>query len=177
MDSALLLYYLLKADVSLTCYTMIDEGNKVNNNKESAEYIVNLMETKTSKKILGHTFQGYTKVGNDKREKMTTYYTNLINAGTIDCLITGTSQHLTSVEDTWNQKDIVKESDSVWNTANNVYRPFLAKDKSWIKTCCDSCNLTDELVKNTISCISTKITAPCKDCLWCAEKYASFGSY
>lgn len=178
MDSALLLYYLLKADISLTCYTMVDAGNKVNNNTEAAKYVVNLMETKTSKSTLGHVFQNYTKTSaKDKRAQMATYYTSLFDAGTVDCLITGTTQHLDTVWDKWAQKDPVKESDSVWNTANNVYRPFLAEDKSWIKTCCDSCNLTDELVKNTISCISTHHAAPCKNCLWCEEKYSVFGAY
>ena len=40
IDSALLLYYLLKSDISLTCYTMVDLSKKINNNIEAAKYVV-----------------------------------------------------------------------------------------------------------------------------------------
>ena len=180
IDSALLLYYLLKSDISLTCYTMVDISNKVNNNIEAAKYVVNLMETKTSKSTLGHIFQDFTITTNkDKRLNMREYYKSLIDAETIDCLILGTTQDLSEItEPSYNsQRDTSKLERSEWDTVNNVYRPFLKKDKSWIKTCCDSCGLTKELVSNTMSCVSMNKTAPCKDCLWCAEKYAVFSSY
>ena len=178
VDSALLLYYLLKADFEITCYTMVDEGNKVNSNIDAAKYVVNLMETKTSKTIKNHVFQGYTKTEkNDKRNQMRIYYTKLFDEGAIDCLVTGTSKDLTSIDDKWGERDRVKLNDSVWNKENTVYRPFLQNDKKWIKTCCDSCGLTSELIANTLSCISNTIKAPCKNCLWCAEKYDVFSSY
>ena len=179
IDSALLLYYLLKNDYKVKCYTLIDKNN--DNNREAATAVKELIETKTSKTVMSHDFYEYIKENpKDKKTQMTKIWTGLIADKSVDCIISGGSQHLSSVKDTWGQKDSDKTSEKVWTESEVydsyvIYRPFLSYDKSWIKTCCDACNLTEELLKITVSCLNKP--APCKNCLWCAEKYEIFKCY
>ena len=138
--------------------------------------VKDLIEKKTSKTVKHLEFIEYEKDRIDgKREKMIEVYNSLFNSKKIDCLLVGSTQYLKNIEDKWNQADKLKPSDTVW-TKDVVYRPFLSYDKSWIKKGCDINGLTDDLVKSTVSCVSAR-SYPCKDCLWCAEKYAIFGSY
>ncbi len=174
IDSALLLYYLLNQDYEVKCYTLIDKNN--DNNRQAATDVKDLIEKKTSKTVKHLEFIEYEKDRIDgKREKMIEVYNSLFNSKKIDCLLVGSTQYLKNIEDKWNQADKLKPSDTVW-TKDVVYRPFLSYDKSWIKKGCDINGLTDDLVKSTVSCVSAQ-SYPCKDCLWCAEKYAIFGSY
>tara|TARA_B100000085_G_scaffold279138_1_gene301991 strand:- start:700 stop:1296 length:597 start_codon:yes stop_codon:yes gene_type:complete len=174
IDSALLLYYLLNQGYKVKCYTLVDKDN--DNNIRPAIDVMNLIEEKTGKTIENFEFIKYKKDHKyDKREKITEIYTDLFNSEKIDCLLTGATQYLKNIEDKWNQADKLKSSDTVW-TNNIVYRPFLNYDKSWIKKGCDANGLTDDLVKITVSCVST-YSYPCKDCLWCAEKYTVFECY
>ena len=110
---------------------------------------------------------------------MTEIWTNLFNSNTIDCILTGAIQYLKSIDDKWNQVDKKKATDTKWMKGNGTYityRPFLEHDKTWIKQGCDANELTDNLVKISVSCNSTS-TPPCKDCLPCAKKYQAFGCY
>jgi len=174
IDSALLLYYLLNQEYKVKCYTLVDKNN--DNNMQAAFDVMELIEEKTGKTIEHFEFIKYKKdYENDKREKMNEIYTNLLNSEKIDCLLTGATQYLKNIEDKWNQADKLKSSDTVW-TNNLVYRPFLNYDKSWIKKCCDANGLTDNLLKTTVSCVNAQ-SYPCKNCLWCTEKYTVFGCY
>ena len=178
IDSALLLYYLLNQDYKIKCYTLIDKNN--DNNRQAATDIKDLIENKTGKTVEHFEFIEYEKDHEQgKREKMTEIWTNLFNSNTIDCILTGATQYLKSIDDKWNQGDKKKATDTKWMKGSGTYityRPFLEHDKTWIKQGCDANELTDNLVKITVSCVSTS-TPPCKDCLWCAEKYQVFGCY
>ena len=178
IDSALLLYYLLNQDYKIKCYTAIDKNN--DNNRQAATDIKDLIEKKTGKTVEHFEFIEYEKDHEKgKREKMTEIWTNLFNSNTIDCILTGAIQYLKSIDDKWNQVDKKKATDTKWMKGNGTYityRPFLEHDKTWIKQGCDANELTDNLVKISVSCNSTS-TPPCKDCLPCAEKYQAFGCY
>ena len=178
IDSALLLYYLLNQDYKIKCYTAIDKNN--DNNRQAATDIKDLIEKKTGKTVEHFEFIEYEKDHEKgKREKMTEIWTNLFNSNTIDCILTGAIQYLKSIDDKWNQVDKKKATDTKWMKGNGTYityRPFLEHDKTWIKQGCDANDLTDSLVKISVSCNSTS-TPPCKDCLPCAEKYQAFGCY
>ena len=178
IDSALLLYYLLNQDYKIKCYTAIDKNN--DNNRQAATDIKDLIEKKTGKTVEHFEFIEYEKDHEKgKREKMTEIWTNLFNSNTIDCILTGAIQYLKSIDDKWNQVDKKKATDTKWMKGNGTYityRPFLEHDKTWIKQGCDVNELTDNLVKISVSCNSTS-TPPCKDCLPCAEKYQAFGCY
>ena len=178
IDSALLLYYLLNQDYKIKCYTLIDKNN--DNNRQAATDIKDLIEKKTGKTVEHFEFIEYEKDHEQgKREKMTEIWTNLFNSNTIDCILTGAIQYLKSIDDKWNQVDKKKATDTKWMKGNGTYityRPFLEHDKTWIKQGCDANELTDNLVKISVSCNSTS-TPPCKDCLPCAEKYQAFGCY
>ena len=178
IDSALLLYYLLNQDYKIKCYTAIDKNN--DNNRQAATDIKDLIEKKTGKTVEHFEFIEYEKDHEKgKREKMTEIWTNLFNSNTIDCILTGAIQYLKSIDDKWNQVDKKKATDTKWMKGNGTYityRPFLEHDKTWIKQGCDANELTDNLVKISVSCNSTS-TPPCKDCLPCAEKYQVFGCY
>ena len=178
IDSALLLYYLLNQDYKVKCYTLIDKNN--DNNRQAATNVKALIEKKTGKTVEHFEFIEYEKDHkHGKREKMVEAYTNLFNSEKIDCILTGATQYLKNVDDKWNQSDKLKSTDTEWMKGNGTYityRPFLNYDKSWIKKGCDANALTDDLVKVTVSCVSSK-SPPCKNCLWCAEKYQVFGCY
>ena len=178
IDSALLLYYLLNQDYKIKCYTAIDKNN--DNNRQAATDIKDLIEKKTGKTVEHFEFIEYEKDHEKgKREKMTEIWTNLFNSNTIDCILTGAIQYLKSIDDKWNQVDKKKATDTKWMKGNGTYityRTFLEHDKTWIKQGCDVNELTDNLVKISVSCNSTS-TPPCKDCLPCAEKYQAFGCY
>ena len=178
IDSALLLYYLLNQDYKIKCYTAIDKNN--DNNRQAATDIKDLIEKKTGKTVEHFEFIEYEKDHEKgKREKMTESWTNLFNSNTIDCILTGATQYLKSIDDKWNQGDKKKATDTKWMKGSGTYityRPFLEHDKTWIKQGCDANELTDNLVKISVSCNSTS-TPPCKDCLPCAEKYQAFGCY
>ena len=178
IDSALLLYYLLNQDYKIKCYTAIDKNN--DNNRQAATDIKDLIEKKTGKTVEHFEFIEYEKDHEKgKREKMTEIWTNLFNSNTIDCILTGAIQYLKSIDDKWNQVDKKKATDTKWMKGNGTYityRPFLEHDKTWIKQGCDANELTDNLVKISVSCNSTS-TPACKDCLPCAEKYQAFGCY
>ena len=175
IDSALLLYYLLNQEYKVKCYTLVDKNN--DNNMRAAFDVMELIEEKTGKTIEHFEFIKYKKdYENDKREKMNEIYTNLLNSKKIDCILTGATQYIKNIDDKWKQGDKLKSTDTIWMNDDTTYRPFLKYDKTWIKKGCDANELTDDLVKITVSCVSSK-SPPCKNCLWCAEKYQVFGCY
>ena len=175
IDSALLLYYLINQDYKVKCYTLIDKNN--DNNRQAATNVKDLIEKKTGKTVEHFEFIEYEKDHeHGKREKMTEIYTNLFNSKKIDCILTGATQYIKNIDDKWNQSDKLKSTDTIWMNDDTTYRPFLKYDKTWIKKGCDANELTNDLVKITVSCVSSK-SPPCKNCLWCAEKYQVFGCY
>ena len=135
IDSALLLYYLLNQDYKIKCYTAIDKNN--DNSRQAATDIKDLIEKKTGKTVEHFEFIEYEKDHEKgKREKMTEIWTNLFNSNTIDCILTGATQYLKSIDDKWNQVDKKKATDTKWMKGNGTYityRPFLEHDKTWIK--------------------------------------------
>ena len=179
IDSALLLYYLLKNDYKIKCYTLVDKNN--NNNTDAAKSIKTYIEELSSKSVVSHDFIEYEKTNSkDKKPQMTKIWAGLTSNKDIDCLISGGTQHLSSVNDIWDEADTDKPSEKLWTESKIydsyvIYRPFINYNKSWIKTCCDACNITDKILSISVSCL--KLSFPCKNCLWCAEKYEAFKCY
>ena len=185
IDSALLLYYLLRSDYKVKCYTLIDKGN--NNNTEAAKFIKTYIEESVEKnviaesdifygKVISHEFITYKKdTKKGKRNKLTEIWTNLFESKKIDCLVLGSTQYLKNIEDIKADADTSKPTEKWINDL--FYRPFLDYDKSWIKTGCDACGLTDKLPSISVSCVAVGAVVPCKECLWCKEKYEVFKCY
>lgn len=180
IDSALLLYYLLKSDFKVKCYTLVDKNNY--NNTDAAKSIKAYIEeslggvnTVKHNGIISHEFIEYEKdYPKGKREKMNEIYIDLIKSKAIDCVVSGTTQHF--LDDWYDQADAAKSKDMLWSHVNvPIYRPFINFDKNWIKKNCDINDLVPEIANISVSCTSSN--PPCQICLYCREKYAAFGFY
>ncbi len=174
LDSALLLYYLIKyTNYEITCITCFEDINPTN--IQPAKEIVQLISKKINKNIKNHIFKEYTKKSpKDKQKRLEEIFINLYDSSVIDCCISGTNKNLENIEDSSNEKDVSRDYQKKW--VNWVYKPIIDKDKIWIKNHYEKNNLIESLLPLTVSCISIK-DIPCKKCYWCKEKYTTFGIY
>jgi len=182
IDSGLLLYYLIRAGYDVTCYTFIRDSSPEivsSSSKSIVNFITKTLQNKFVSekpfKIKDHIFVPFSgELITSKRQAMNETYINLIKSRAIDCVVSGTTQHF--IDDTNNEADPLKSEDVLWSDINvPIYRPFINFNKNWIKENCDANDLTSEIANLSVSCIHG--SPPCKECLWCKEKYTAFGMY
>jgi 7-cyano-7-deazaguanine synthase in queuosine biosynthesis len=182
IDSGLLLYYLIRAGYDVTCYTFIRDSSPEivsSSSKNIVNFITKTLQNKFVRekpfKIKDHVFVSFSgELITSKRQAMNETYINLIKSRVIDCVVSGTTQHF--IDDTNNEADPLKSEDVLWSDINvPIYRPFINFNKNWIKENCDANDLTSEIANLSVSCIHG--SPPCKECLWCKEKYTAFGMY
>lgn len=181
IDSGLLLYYLIRSGYDVTCYTFARNNDEtvISSAKNIVNFIIESIQKQFVRKkpfeIKDHVFVSFSgELITSKRQAMNKTYIELKNSKTIDCVVSGTTQHF--IDDVNNEADPLKSKDVLWSDINvPIYRPFINFDKNWIKQNCDINNLTQEIVNLSVSCI--RGSPPCKNCLWCKEKYNIFGVY
>ena len=111
----------------------------------------------------------------------------------IDLFINGRSMNFTKEEANFyclnsgeytyeNYRDFRRDPDRILtgkDTYNNVkkYSPFFNCNKIVIAEMYKIYNLMETLYPMTVSCVALEGTNPCKQCVWCKEKYVAFGLY